>query len=277
MLSHLRPYLPTTGSLAAATWIIAALTVACAIGLLIDTRLVLGVNPWLKPLRFCVSLIIYLVTMHAVFRLVPVRGASFYAAIFSAAALIEVLLISMQSLRGVASHHNVSTPFDSAVYSTMGVVIAINTLAVAALLVQTALENFSVPPLLLRAIQFGLVFFLVGSAIGIVMSFRGAHAVGAPDAGPGLPVAGWSTQGGDLRAAHFLGLHGLQLMLLAGILLAAWVKEPRRENAAFITLYALLCLWATLTAAAYFHAMSGRPIIDLSPGNVVRAPAKDTP
>jgi hypothetical protein len=140
---------------------------------------------------------------------------------------------------GTTSHFNVSTPTAAALWSVMGTSIAVVwlvTLVIAALLWRAA-DADAARRLAIRA---GLVIGLAGMAVAFLMTgptaeqlddfhgIAGAHAVGAPDDGPGLPFLGWSTTGGDLRVPHFIGMHALQaLPLLAFALLALSRRFPR--------------------------------------------------
>ena len=93
------------------------------------------------------------------------------------------------------------------------------------------------------------------------MIIRNAHAVGVPDGGPGLPFLNWSTGGGDLRAAHALGLHSLQLIPLFG-----WFLSRRQGVGwSFPSRLALLMGGVLVYGFAFWllldQALSGNPLI----------------
>jgi hypothetical protein len=96
---------------------------------------------------------------------------------------------------------------------------------------------------------------------GIEAPIQGAHAVGVEDGGPGLPVTGWSTTGGDLRVPHFIGLHGLQALPLFGYLLTlfapAWLRTSYRVALVWTAGLSYLCLIGLLT----WQALGGQPVI----------------
>jgi hypothetical protein len=99
---------------------------------------------------------------------------------------------------------------------------------------------------------------LTGAAAGQGMPIIGAHTVGAPDGGPGLSGTGWSTEHGDLRIPHFIGLHALQVLPLSAL-----VMRRRRLN---IDTRVRLTLTAagsyfTLVVLLLIQALRGQPIL----------------
>ncbi len=83
---------------------------------------------------------------------------------------------------------------------------------------------------------------------------------GSVDGGPGLPFLGWSTVAGDLRVAHFIGLHGLQLLPLVAF---AVTRRMRRwhpgSQVALVVIAGLAYLGFDLLLA--WQALRGQSVI----------------
>ena len=90
------------------------------------------------------------------------------------------------------------------------------------------------------------------------MTLAGAHTVGAPDGGPGLPGTGWSREHGDIRVAHFLGLHALQILPLA----AAAVRQARagRRFGACAWCWAIAASYVSLFGLLLWQALRGQSV-----------------
>lgn len=208
--------------------------VGACVGLVVDHQVITGSPAWLKPAKFALSIAVYSLTL--VYLLGFVQGhRRLVAVVTNVTALglaVEMILIAAAVVRGTTSHFNVSTPVNAAIWGTMGVSIVavwMMGLLVAFLLLGQRLPD----PAWAWALRFGILLALVGMGLAFLMTLPtsaqltaasagrglpiiGAHSVAVPDGGPGLPILGWSTRGGDLRVPHFVGLHALQLMLIVG-------------------------------------------------------------
>lgn len=228
-------------------------------GILIDDRVITGVNIWLKPAKFALSISVYLFTMAWFFgelKSKP-RWLLITLAVFICLSMsYEQVAITMQAARETTSHYNNATTFDSIVFAMMGLGVALNSTmgAVVFLLFMFTWEKGK--EAYLAGIRIGLLVFLLGSAEGMVMIGSDAHTVGAPDGGPGWWPLFWSTVAGDLRVAHFIGIHGIQALPFAGFLLDRHMKSLWGRYLV-IVLFGSAYVWLTITA--YQTAMGGRP------------------
>lgn len=256
-----------------------ALFVVFLIGLVVDPRVITGAPAWMKPAKFAISIAIYGATLYWLLRFIPdrprlVRVISWLAL---AGFATEMVLIAMQVARGTTSHFNMATPFDATVFRIMGGIITgmwLLTALVAALLFR---RRFAAPAIV-WGVRLGLIAALLGMAVAFLMPqptpaqlalseaagsspIVGAHAVGVEDGGPGLPIVGWSTTGGDLRVAHFFGLHGIQAVVLTGWLLTryapGWLPMRGRTSLAIIAGLA----WMAMTLLLAWQALRGQPLI----------------
>ena len=240
-----------------------------AIGLAVDPRTVTGAPAWLKPAKFAMSIAIYSFTLAWVFTLIPewprVRRVVGWTT--AVTLVLEIALISMQAFRGTSSHFNVGTLFDGVVFTVMGIAIVVQTLSTVAVAVALWRHRFA-DRALGWALRLGMTMTIAGAMTGGLMTqptaeqlgaaragermtVAGAHTVGGPDGGPGLPVTGWSTEHGDIRVAHFLGLHALQVLPIVALLLARRsVNDATRVPLTIVAAASYAGLFGILVSAA---------------------------
>ncbi len=278
-LSELRPAHWHRPLLILAT-VMGGLVILTIAGALLDSREVTNANVWLKPLKFALSIGIYALTLAWLIGRLPsgsriARIASVAGTISAAALAVEMLIIDGFALVGQSSHFNVSTPFHAAMWHVMAgsiMVVWVMSFLVAALLFRAPLGDAA----RCLAIRAGAVIALAGMALAFLMTgpqagqlsdvqgVVGAHTVGRPDGGPGLPLLGWSTVAGDLRIAHLVGMHALQALPLFVLLLEMLsVRVPALRDARRRSRLVLLAV-ATLASTVVLltsQALIGQSIV----------------
>ncbi|WFE53670.1 hypothetical protein [Micromonospora sp. WMMD1155] len=249
----------------------AVLAVVCLVGVLVDSRVLTGAPIWLKPFKFAVSFVLYGATLAWMLSLLPrrSRAAEWAATVVVAMAVIEILVIVGQVVRGQTSHYNGTSALNSALFSVMG--LAIMVLFIAHLLIGVVLLIRRIPDrAAATAVGWGLGLSLLGmlAAIPMVLPMQepgidgisGAHSVGVLDGGPGLPVVGWSTTGGDLRIGHFVGLHALQALPLLAILLSRFATRLDERTRVRLLVVAGGA-YGVLTVMLTWQALRGQPLL----------------
>ena len=227
-----------------------------------DERVVTGLSPWVKPIKFALANAVYLLTVGWLLRDMPASGGARRRVSLLAAVTItaETVLITMQAARGTTSHFNVSTPLDAGVLSVMGLMIVVNTFAVAYVAQRFWRGGANVPAPYLWGVRLGLLIFLLASLEGFVMVGLSSHSVGVADGGPGLPLINWSTRGGDLRVAHFVGMHALQALPLVGYVFSTQGVARRLRRPA-LWVCAVGALYGGVSLLLFLQALSGSPVI----------------
>ena len=223
----------------------AALAVVAIVGLIVDPREVTGLPVWAKPLKFALSTGIYAVTLAwLVGQMVRFRRFANVAAAITAVALgIELFVITAFAVVAETSHFNTTTVLHTIGWTAMGVSIGVLwtvTFGIAAVLFITPLgdraRSFAIRAgAVIAVIGMGLAFLMTTPTSDQLADFQGiagAHTVGVPDGGPGLPLLGWSTVAGDLRVPHFVGMHALQVLPIFALLLELAARRvPRLADA----------------------------------------------
>jgi hypothetical protein len=239
-------------------WLNVGLAALALVLLPLDQRHVTGALVWVKPLKFSLSIVAYAWTLSWLLASLPAPAQRAVRRLSGGVALsmaVEQAIVFIQAARGTTSHYNVSSPLNGLLFGLMGIFILVNTVMTAWALYLAWRYRPHGAAGYVWGLRLGLLVFLVGSVLGGFMIHNQQHTVGAPDGGAGLPGLGWSTVAGDVRIAHFLGMHALQALPLLGWALSRWV--PRRA-AALTWLGA--ALYAAAVAALLAQALAGRPL-----------------
>ena len=239
-----------------------ALMVPTVASIGLDDRTLDGVDVWFKPLKFEVSLAIYLMTLawfwpatSDAFR--RSRSGRFVVWGSIATSAPELAYILWRAWRGEASHFNKGSSTAAILYALMGVGAV--TLAFTGLVLARGVARADarpLPPAYRLGIVLGLVLtFLLGGIEGVVMGSRTGHSVGTSPLGDRpIPVVAWSSTVGDLRIPHFLGLHAQQAIAIVGALAATYLGS---KGKLIVVTFAVLYTLANLTLFA--QALLGRP------------------
>lgn len=211
-----------------------------------------GVNAWNKPLKFALSIAFFLLAMIWFTGDLPGFNTTLFTWVNVVLFAFEMVYIAVQAGRGEASHFNQSTPFYATMYALMGLAATAATLYAAYvgyLYFTTPLPHLT--PGYLWAVRLGILIFVIFSLEGAVMGSRLTHSVGLSDVNQTLPFLKWNTTAGDLRVAHFVGMHALQVLPLL-----AWLGLSNPRWIAVVAAF-----YFTLATAVLVQALQGRPVM----------------
>jgi hypothetical protein len=173
-------------------------------------------------------------------------------------AMFELVYITARASLALPSHFAISTAFTSRMYTLMGIGAVTLTLSAAVLGVWIVRDaRLAQHPFLHWAIGVGLVLGAVlGTVSGFFLSGHNSHWVGGTlNDAAGSWLFHWSRDGGDLRVAHFFGLHAIQILPIGAWL--AW-RFLRRQTAPIA--FAVICVaYIGFTASTLVQALGGQP------------------
>lgn len=225
-----------------------------------DTRQLLGINIWIKPMKFALSLGIFTLTFAYLLDLIPIskRRKTVFANIIIYTMLIEIVIIVGQAAVGEQSHFNKSSILGGVLYGIMGLSIAIAFIMICLTTIDYFRMKTQLSASLLWAIRIGLLIMILGNIGGIMMSAMFTHSVGIADGGDGLPFVNWSTIAGDLRVMHFFGMHGIQLLPFVALGSVGIIKSEQNRMGLIVILG---LLYGGFVSYVFWQALNGMPFL----------------
>lgn len=224
-----------------------------------NDTVVLGLNSVVKPIKFALSIAIFSYTMAWLqYYLATKHKVKVYSRVAVIAMVFEQSAITIQALRGEKSHYNSSSFSGMIVFALMGVFIltlVLWTVYITWLFIRQKTFSISAPYVL--GIRSGLLFFCVFSLFGSYVASLPGHTVGAADGSAGLPLVNWSNLFGDLRIAHFFGIHSLQLIPA----FAFFSHKITTGKKAVLLVWLFSLLYLAFILFTMLEALKGRPFM----------------
>lgn len=215
-----------------------------------------GPVTWRKPIEFGISGAVSTFALAWVLGRLPRSGLWDWTAALAIVFFVpETALIDLQQWRGVASHFNYASAFDTAVFSLMGIFIGVVALGIALLAIRS-FGRVSGPPSTALAIRAGMIFLLIGQILGGLIL--------ANQFSSGGPIASASIVGaaGELKLPHALALHGLQVLAILALIIE---RTAVPDRAALIAIGCCTVGYTLVLAAATLQTYSGLAPLALSP------------
>jgi hypothetical protein len=227
-----------------------------------DQRALDGVAVWVKPAKFALSFLVHFATLAIIVACMspenaPLRIVEAVGRVMAAVFIAEMAYVIFQAAQAQHSHFNDTTSFHTAMFSLMGLG-AVVLIALPVVIAWCAKRNSAFGPATQSGIWWGaIISFVLTVIIGGYLGGNGSHFVGN-QSNPelALPFFGWSTEVGDLRPAHFLSLHALQVLPLIGL----WAD---RIDQGIPIIWAAGFIYSALTVALFIQALSGQALIGI--------------
>lgn len=223
-------------------------------------------NPWIKPIKFSMSFSTFASTASLLLLALQIPAWQLKLARRTMAVSIALEIFSLGAQAWRIAHPVAGHPLlDGVLAQLTNSMVMVNTAIccwILLLFCRNRVKTDLVDGPMVSAVRYSLVIFLLGNAIGGYMLARGSHTVGVHDGGPGLPFLNWSTIGGDLRIAHFIAIHAIQIIPLFAYILSQMqpIFSVRRRR---IAIAALSLMVSVAVGVTFVQAALGRPLLPI--------------
>ena len=221
---------------------------------------VLGLNSMIKPIKFALSIWIYAWSMaYLLFYVNDQEKVAKYTILAIVTMVYEQAVITIQAFRGKISHFNQTEIVGGILYGLMGIMIVWLTTATLIIAIRFIRQNtYAISDAYALSIKIGLVLFVIFSFWGGYMSGINSHNVGGEIGGQGLPILNWSTVFGDLRVAHFFGVHALQIIPIIGYIISQKIEN---QPVAKSWIWAVSAIYFLFVAFTLVQGLLGIPFV----------------